>query len=134
MSKILNTLKVHHLGIACKSIEKSLDNYKAYKTSNEFIDTSQKVKILFLYLESFPTLELIEPLSKDSPVDAILIKNDEVTYHTCYEVNDIESCIQSLKEENFIQVTEIIKAPALDNKNICFMFNTSVGLIELVEL
>lgn len=84
--------------------------------------------------EGFPTTELIEPVSDTSPVANMLKKNGVSPYHFCYEVELIYESVRKLKKSGFVLLNKPVHALALENKLICFLFNKTIGLIELVEL
>jgi methylmalonyl-CoA/ethylmalonyl-CoA epimerase len=77
---------------------------------------------------------LIEPASDSSSVSKILAKSGVSPYHFCYEVKDIDEAILSLKNSRFILLSKPVNAVAIDNRLICFCYNKSFGLIELVQV
>lgn len=128
-------LKFHHIGIACRDIEKT----KAFYTSVGYIampvvpDPIQHVNVCFLEHADGPRVELLEPLDEQSPVTRTLAAVGVSPYHTCYEVQDIDCAIAALRKQRFILVNGPVQARALDDRRIAFMFNKNSGLIELVE-
>ena len=91
---------LHHYGFATNSIENSFLSfeklgYKKYKRC--ITDPIQKVRIQFLQKDNTPLLELIEPMSVDSPVSKILMTNGATLYHSCYEVDNITETLQELR-------------------------------------
>ena len=54
-------------------------------------------------------------------------------YHMCYEVQDIEAAIASLREQRFLLVNGPVPAWAMDDRRIAFLFQKNTGLVELVE-
>lgn len=80
-----------------------------------------------------PRIELIEPVDEKSPVYKILQKSGVTPYHICYEVENIQREIDRLKKEKFLPISKPVRAIAMNNKLICFLFNKNIGLIELVE-
>ena len=131
----LDMMKIHHIGIACKNISATIEKkYKNCEYSQEFYDENQGVKIVFVTTIDNQKIELIESIIDNSPVSKMLKERDEVVYHSCYTIDNINNAMSSLKNQNFIQVSDIINAPALENKKIFFLYNASVGLIELLEI
>lgn len=128
-------LKFHHIGIACRDIEKT----KAFYTSMGYVaaptvaDPIQHVNVCFLEHADGPRMELLEPLDEQSPVTRTLAAVGVSPYHTCYEVEDIDNAIAALRQQRFILVNGPVNARALDDRRIAFMFNKNSGLIELVE-
>lgn len=78
-------------------------------------------------------LELIEPKDETSDANAYLKKMQNGPYHICYKVDNIDESIKQLVEEGYMIVKEKSSAIAFDNKNVCFLYKRSMGLIELVE-
>ena len=132
---MLPSLRFHHIGVAVKSIEKTAGVYEqgGYSRSKTTLDSTRRVNICWLTREGMPTVELVEPVDDSSPVCRTLGKDHAVTYHTCYVVESISTAIEELRDMNYLQVSEIEKAPALHDSRICFLFNKDACLIELVE-
>jgi methylmalonyl-CoA/ethylmalonyl-CoA epimerase len=129
-------MKVHHYGLATKSIEKSIKPFLVlgYKTCSEIIfDPLQGVKLLFLKNENDHLIELVEPAHEENPVSKILYKLGTSLYHICYEVDDLKMKIDELKKLRFVQVISPTPAIAFKGRKICFLYNPSLGLIELLE-
>ena len=55
------------------------------------------------------------------------------TYHICYDVDDIEEAVEDLFEEGFKPFFMPVESVAMDNHQICYLYNMNVGLIELVS-
>lgn len=125
----------HHIGVATKSIEKSIIAYEAlgYELSSKFIDTVQGVNLAFLNKLGFPTIELVSPFSEFSPVSDIINKSGTTPYHTCFEVENIEVAIVNLRSRRYLLLKPPVPAIAFNNRMICFMFHNSSGLIELLQ-
>lgn len=134
---MLDYFKFHHIGIATANIDKTAEFYveAGYTMTTPIVDTIQDIRISFLRKNGMPTVELLEPVDEKSPVNTILMKNGggASPYHCCYMVPDISKAISDLKHKKFIQLSKPVPAVAIDNHNVCFLYNKVVGLIELVE-
>jgi methylmalonyl-CoA/ethylmalonyl-CoA epimerase len=128
-------LTFHHIGIACRDIEKTKAFYlqQGYTATPTVDDPLQHVRISFLNKEGAPQLELLEPLDEQNPVARTLATAGVTPYHMCYEVRDLESAIAELRTQRFLLVNGPVPACALENRRIAFMFQKNTGLIELVE-
>jgi methylmalonyl-CoA/ethylmalonyl-CoA epimerase len=128
-------LEFHHLGIATRSIEKSVSIYRelGYSISDVKVEPSQNVKICFLSKEGSPLLELVEPLNNDAPVSNIVKNSGTTPYHTCYEVEDIQQSLDELEALNFRLLFEPKKSEAMDDGEFCYLFSSEIGLIELYQ-
>jgi len=127
--------KLHHIGIACKSIKVTAEFYiqLGYKLSEIVFDPIQKVNIAFLTKINETCIELIEPFDDNSPINTILKKNGTSPYHLCFEVDNIESAIDDMKLQKFLKIGKVEFASAMNNGKICFMYSKDKGLIELYE-
>ena len=128
-------MKFHHIGIAVKDINKTAEMYVlgGYVRSSVIFDTSQNVNICWLVKEGMPTMELLAPVVDTSPVCRILKNNGVIPYHICYVVPNIIEAVLELRKLKYLIVSNPVKAPAINNCKVAFLFNKNVGLIELVE-
>lgn len=131
----------HHIGYAVADIQDALCKFKQlgfYQCSKVYCDTDRNVKIVFIKnMLNNLDIELIAPLnSGKSPVTDLLKEKKNVSnpYHICYSVKSIEKSIAILKKRGFVLTTFPAKAVALEGKNVVFLLNKEVGLIELVEI
>lgn len=130
-------MKLHHIGIVVPKIQDSLGELtKYFKFETIGLPTligSQKVNVCFLKIgESY--LELIEPITTDSPVSSFL-NNGGGYHHLCFEVKDILKEISELEKKGARVIVEPIKG--FEDRLIAFvllnMQNTKCNLIEFVE-
>ena len=128
-------MNFHHIGIACKDINESLQTYQSlgYKSNNIVRDKIQKVEIYLLTRKNSPMIELVGAEGKESPINNIIKNNGTFPYHTCYEVDNLEEQISSLISLKFALIVEPAKAIAFNNRKIAFLYNKSIGIIELLE-
>jgi methylmalonyl-CoA/ethylmalonyl-CoA epimerase len=128
-------LVFHHIAFAVRNIEKTAAIYyiSGFTSTEPIIDPIQNVRICFLKKQNMPLYELVEPIDETSPVNKILDKTGVTPYHVCYEVDNLDKAINDLKKQRFLLLQAPVPAIALDNRNICFMFNKDAGLIELLE-
>jgi methylmalonyl-CoA/ethylmalonyl-CoA epimerase len=128
-------LQFHHVGIACRQIDKTVVFYQAmgYTASAVVDDPLQHVRVCFLEKEGAPRLELLEPLDDQSPVARTLATAGVTPYHFCYEVQDIDAAIASLRKQRFLLVNGPVPACAMDDRQVAFLFKKDNGLVELVE-
>ena len=90
--------KIDHIGIAVQSIETTLPFYRdslgmTLLGIEEVVE--QKVKVAMLEVGE-SKIELLEPISEDSPIAKFLEKNGPGIHHLAYEVLDIEAAIAKL--------------------------------------
>ena len=128
----------HHVGIAVRDIEKSIEAYKnlfAYElTSGPFDDPIQNVTVCFLSRSAGDTvLELVAPLGPGSPIDRILKKGGG-PYHFCYAVPDIQHAIDFLTEKGAILISSPVPAVAFEMRPIAWMMTEENLLVELLQM
>ncbi len=129
-------LKVEHIGIAVKDLEKSNElfkklfnkpHYKIESVSSENVDTS-------FFKVGDTKIELLEATSEDSAIAKFIEKKGEGIHHIAYEVADIHAEMKRLESEGFTLINKQPKKGA-DNKMVCFLHPKSTNgvLIELCQ-
>ncbi len=103
--------------------------------SGPFDDPIQKVKVSFLSQcgTDIAEIELITPLSEDSPVQSMLKKGGGGAYHLCFETSDIEAAVEHAKNSGCLIVSPPVPAVAFQGRRIAWIFTRSRQLFELVE-
>ena len=131
-------MKLSHIGILVEDIEQGIKNHEAllgYKQLGPIVDdTTQKVRVVLMGTsDADPVkIELISPLTEDSPVSNLLEKRQSL-YHLCYEVPDIEEAQKKARENGAVIISKPVEAPLFDSRKICFLFTRDRYVIELVE-
>ena len=129
-------LKVEHIGIAVKTLAESVPlfekllNSQCYKT--ELVE-NEKVNTAF-FKTGGTKIELLESIDENGVISKFMDKKGEGLHHIAFEVENIETEMERLKNEGFILLNDKPKKGA-DNKLICFLHpkNTNGVLIELCE-
>ena len=131
----MEDVKFHHFGVACRDIDKTAEEYSAlgYSKGEIVFDPLQNVNICFLSHLAMPLVELLSPVNEDSPVVQILDKNGVTPYHTCYGVDNLEEAIKVFKRSRYVVVSKPKEACAIENRRVAFLYNSDMGLVELVE-
>ena len=129
-------MKLHHIGIVVQSIVESAELYENLgfgRISDVTVDKIQKVRVLFVGIgENRTTIELIEPISTDSPVSDFLVKRGGGLHHICYEVDDIEAQCNKMRSQGALIVCKPVPAAAFGSRRIAFTYMDK-SLIEFVE-
>lgn len=128
--------KVEHIGIAVSSLKQSVPlfekllNTNCYKTE---LVASEQVNTAFLQTGE-SKIELLESLSEDGVINKYISKKGEGIHHIAFEVTDILSEMERLRNEGFQLLQEQPKHGA-DNKLVCFLHpkTTNGVLIELCQ-
>ena len=127
---------VNHIGIATPSIDESVELWSklGFSQSVDKISEDQGVKIRYLQGISNTRIELLEPLSKETPVGRFIERRGPGVQQIAIDVDDIESMISDLID---IGVRMVSEEPIIgsDGHRIAFVHPSSSGgvLIELVE-
>ena len=117
--------RFHHVGMGVHSIEEAVAGLETME------DPIQRVTIGFVDLSGL-TVELIEPNSEESPIDASLKKGTKLL-HVCIEVPSIEDALEHCKKHGFRRISEEAPANAFEGRRIVWVFSTKFGLVELLE-
>ena len=128
--------KIEHIGIAVKNLEASnklfekllgVPAYKQEEVASEGVKTS-------FFMNGPNKIELLEATHADSAIAKFLEKRGEGIHHIAFDVEDIVSEIQRLKEEGFVILNETPKKGA-DNKLVAFLHpkGTNGVLVELCQ-
>ncbi len=131
----MKALKIDHIGIAVKDLDKALEFYEALgmKAEGTEVVEEQKVKVAFL-----PTgdseIELLESTSPDGPIARHIEKKGEGIQHLALRVENIEEAIADLMEKGVRMIDEKPRYGAGGAK-IAFVHPKSTNgiLLELTE-
>jgi methylmalonyl-CoA/ethylmalonyl-CoA epimerase len=129
-------MKIDHLGIAVRSIGDSLAFYRD-ALGLELLETEtirdQGVNIAMLEVGE-SRIELLEPVSEETPVGRFLAKRGEGLHHICYEVDDLASKLDVLRSRG-VRLLEGYPRRGAEGKLVAFLHPTSANgvLVELVE-
>ncbi|WP_110111249.1 methylmalonyl-CoA epimerase [Bacillus sp. CGMCC 1.16541] len=128
--------KVDHIGVAVQSIREALPFYEktlGLSFIGEEVVETQQVKVAFLQAGE-TKIELLEPLSSDSPIQKFLDKKGEGIHHVAFGVTSIKERIAQLKTEGIRMIDEQPRKGAA-GANIAFMHPASTKgvLYELCE-
>jgi methylmalonyl-CoA epimerase len=131
--------KLRHVGVAVPSLgpatEALADLFGYRVVSGPFDDPIQKVSVNFLTQsdQDVAEIELIAPLSEDSPITSMLRKSGGGAYHLCFETTDIEQALVHAKNNGCVIVSPPVPAVAFNGRRIAWIYTRSRQLFELVE-
>lgn len=127
---------VHHIGYYVTNIEESKNRfeYLGYRVEQDAVyDFQRGIRVLLMMGDSV-RIELIEIVDVGHCDIAHMLKHKGACpYHICYEVKDIEAAMNELKKQRFKVINKKAKAKAISNRNVAFLYNKQVGMIELIE-
>src|SRR5213596_3358267 len=94
-------MKIDHIGIATKRIDDALgfwvDALGLENVHTEVVE-DQKVRVAMLPIGE-SRIELLEPISGDSPISKFIEKRGGGIHHVAVEVDDIEAVLAKLKSK-----------------------------------
>ena len=128
--------KIEHIGIAVKDLEISnllfekllgTASYKSEEVESEGVMTS-------FFQTGVNKIELLSATNPESPIAKFIEKKGEGIHHIAFEVKDILSEMERLKNEGFVLINEVPKKGA-DNKLVAFLHpkGTNGVLVELCQ-
>lgn len=125
-----------HIGWAVKSIAKARRTFAVLgfqAMGEEIDDVPRGVRIAFVENDAGLSIELIEPMSKESPIRTMLEKNGPIPYHLCFAVSGSWDEVKEIYDRaGFVEATPPASAPALEGRDVVFLYSRTIGLIELI--
>jgi len=133
VSKIL---KINHIAIAVNNLDDAMPFWKdVLGIPIDHIEAvpSQKSKVAFFSIGD-SEIELVMPTDPSTGLAKYLEKHGEGIHHICFEVDDIESSLETLRERGIRLIDN--EARVLPGRKIAFIHPKSTGgvLVELYEL
>lgn len=131
-------MRLHHVGIVTDDLESAVqrhkDLYNLHPVTKIVRDPIQKVKVVLLSTlgNEEVTIELIAPLTGDSPVSNFLSKGTGL-YHVCFEVDDIDKALANARKHGAIIVSKPTEARLYGGRRISFLYTRDKYLVEFVE-
>jgi methylmalonyl-CoA/ethylmalonyl-CoA epimerase len=127
--------EIDHLGIAVKSLAQAKTFYQnlGLQVMPEETVAQEKVRLAMVPLGG-SRIELLEPLSDDSPIAKFLAKRGEGLHHVSLRVDNLTSAVENLKKSGVRLINEQIQVGAGGHLYV-FVHPASAGgvLLELCE-
>jgi methylmalonyl-CoA/ethylmalonyl-CoA epimerase len=127
--------QIDHLGIAVKSLAQAKIFYQnlGMQVMPEETVAQEKVRLAMVPLGE-SRIELLEPLSDDSPIAKFLAKRGEGLHHVSLRVDNLASTVENLKKSGVRLVNEQIQVGAGGHLYVFVHPSSSGGvLLELCE-
>jgi len=130
-------MKINHLGIATKSIDDALTfwvNGLGLKNVHTEVVEDQKVRVAMLPVGE-SRIELLEPISDDSPISKFLEKRGGGIHHVAVEVDDIRAALADMRSKGTRLIDEEPRAGA-EGCLVAFVHPAASNgvLLELVQV
>ncbi len=127
--------EIDHLGIAVKSLAQAKKFYESLGLSPMEDETVEAENVrLSMVPVGESRIELLEPLSDDSPIARFLAKRGEGLHHVALNVENLSATVERLKANGTRLISDDIKIGAGGHLYV-FVHPSSAGgvLLELVE-
>jgi methylmalonyl-CoA/ethylmalonyl-CoA epimerase len=126
--------KIEHIGIAVKSLSRSIPLFEALLNTNcykEELVESESVRTAF-FMAGGQKIELLESTDQHGIIAKFIEKKGEGIHHIAFAVSDLKAEMKRLVSVGFVLLSEEPKLGA-DNKLVCFLQpkDTNNVLIEL---
>ena len=128
-------MTIHHIGYLVKKLERARLAFEelGYGVEQETVrDEFRRVDIVFLVKDGY-RIELVSPYDSTSVVAGLLARTGNAPYHVCYEVADLDTEIERLRDAHYVVSSEPAPASACDGARVAFLVHPYLGMIELLE-
>jgi methylmalonyl-CoA epimerase len=128
--------RVDHIGVAVEDIDAALELYErdyAMTLVHRETVTDQGVEAVLLDVGE-NHVELLAPMSPDTPVGKFLAKRGPGIHHVAYQVDDIEATLASLRDAGMRLIDEQPRI-GIRNTRVAFLHPSTSGsvLTEIVQ-
>ena len=106
-------MQLDHIGIAVRNLAESTEAFAALVgLASEDVRTrevpAEKVRVAEFELEGM-AIELMEPMSEDSPISGFLEKRGPGVHHICFRTGDIDGLFARLKGEGVELLSDAVR-------------------------
>jgi len=131
-----NLRKVDHIGIAVADLGAAVAAFQAlFGAGPSAVEDvpGQKVRTVF-FAAGETHVELLSPLSEESPISNFLAKRGPGIHHVCFEVGNLERALQECASRG-LRLLDATPRQGAGGKRVVFLHPKSTGgiLVELSE-
>ena len=127
--------RVEHVAIACRNMSDSMKMLESiFGFEKELVETIGTTN-LAMYPVGETYIELLESSNPKSKIAELIKEKNQSLYHLCFEVDDIVSALDELREKG-VKLLDEVPRTGHGGAKIAFINPESTGdiLIELTEL
>ncbi|MGW0808764.1 methylmalonyl-CoA epimerase [Nonomuraea sp. NPDC002799] len=134
-------MRIDHIGIACRDLEEKIaffsETFELTVVARE-VNEAQGVKEAMLHIADGDGggsyIQLLEPLTEDSPVGKFLAKRGEGVHHVAFGVHNVTETMAKINEKGVRLLDESPRHGSMGSQ-IAFLHPKDVGgmLTELVQ-
>ncbi|MFI6810993.1 methylmalonyl-CoA epimerase [Nonomuraea sp. NPDC050328] len=130
-------LRIDHVGIACHDLEEKIKLFSELfelEVVTREVNEEQGVKEAMLRVAGDSYIQLLEPLSPDSPVGKFLAKRGEGVHHVAFGVGDVKLTMDEIAAKG-VRLLDSAPRHGTMGSSIAFLHPKDVGgmLTELVQ-
>ena len=128
---------IHHIAIAVEDLDSAIAGYESLYNitpmSREIVEDQGVSEAMLAVGGSY--IQLLEPLTPESPVGRFLSQNGEGMHHIAFAVNDIEAALAHLRNEGATLIDETPRIGGGGHR-IAFVHPKELAgtLVELIEV
>lgn len=128
--------RIDHVGVAVEDLDAAIQLYgKSFDMAQQHRETVEAQGVEAVLLEvGEGHVELLRPLSGDSPVGKFIKRNGPGLHHVAYQTDDIDAALRTARESGLQLIDEQPRVGILSSR-VAFLHPKSTGgvLTELVE-
>ena len=128
--------RIDHIGVAVADLESAIDLHtRAYGMPLVHRETIAEQGVEAVLLDVGEShVELLRPLSEESPVGRFLAKQGPGLHHVAYQVKDVDAALQTAREAGLRLIDEAPRT-GIRGSQVAFLHPKTAGgiLTELVE-
>jgi methylmalonyl-CoA/ethylmalonyl-CoA epimerase len=128
--------RIDHIGVAVEDLDAAIELYRGpFGMPEQHRETVEEQGVEAVLLDvGEGHVELLRPLSEDTPVGKFLQKRGPGLHHVAYQAEDIEATLDSLRQAGVALIDEKPRV-GIKGKRVAFLHPRSTGgvLTELVE-
>jgi methylmalonyl-CoA/ethylmalonyl-CoA epimerase len=125
-----------HVGIAVRSLERSLEHWEAvfgYRQETQIVtNTRQKVRVVFLARPGSLQVKLVEPTDPSSPIYAFSQRGGGL-HHLCFRAESLSAELARLEALGLRVIAPPQPGEAFEGEEIAFVYAGDGLNIELVD-
>jgi len=128
--------RIDHIGIAVNDLDAAVQLYGgSFDMAEQHRETVEEQGVEAMLLEvGEGHIELIKPLSDDTGVAKFIAKNGEGMHHVAYQVDDIDTALEQVREAGLRLIDETPRT-GIRGSRVAFLHPKSTGgvLTEIVQ-
>ncbi len=128
--------RIDHVGVAVADLDEALDLYAtAYGMVAAHRETVAQQGVEAVLLDVGENhVELLRPLSEETPVGKFMARRGPGLHHVAYQVDDIDAALRRLQDQG-LRLIDATPRTGIRNSRVAFLHPTASGgvLTEIVE-